>query len=85
MIKLHSNDSRLHVKKAISWALREIGKISYTFREKAAFTAYELCENADKNRKWIGKESLKELEKLVSIDERRRLISSDTKMGKQRQ
>ena len=83
-IKLHSNDSRLHVKKAISWALREIGKMNHNSHEKAILVAYDLCESAEKHRNWVGKTALKELRELISIDERERLISSHTKMGKQR-
>ncbi|MCG8569987.1 MAG: DNA alkylation repair protein [Spirochaetes bacterium] len=82
LIKLHSDDSRIHVKKAISWALREIGKMNHHSHDKAILTAYDLCENTDKNRNWVGKTSLKELNELVSINERKRLISSKTKMGK---
>jgi 3-methyladenine DNA glycosylase AlkD len=83
LIKLYSDDSRIHVKKAISWALREIGKMNHSSHEKAIVTAYDLCESTDKNRNWIGKTSLKELSELIAIDERKRLISVNTKMGKQ--
>ncbi|MGD9157422.1 MAG: DNA alkylation repair protein [Desulfobacteraceae bacterium] len=82
LIKLYSNDSRLHVKKAISWALREIGKMNHNSHEQAILLACDLCERTNKNENWVGRTSLKELSKLVSINERKRLISSDTKMGK---
>ena len=82
LIKQHSADSRMHVKKAISWALREIGKMNHTTHEKAILTAYDLCEQSDKNKNWVGKTAQKELSELVSISERKRLISSKTKMGK---
>ena len=82
LIKLYSDDSRIHVKKAISWTLREIGKMNHHSHERAILTAHDLCENTDKNRNWVGKTSLKELSELVSINERKRLISSKTKMGK---
>lgn len=32
---------------------------------------------------WIGKDALKELENLVSVEGRGRLISSNSKMGKE--
>lgn len=83
LIKLYSDDSRLHVKKAISWALKEIGKMNHNSNEKAILVAYDLCASTDKNRSWVGKTSLKELSRLVSIKERERLISTNTKMGKQ--
>lgn len=79
----HSNDEREHVKKAVSWALREIGKRDYNYQEKAILLAYELKENGSKSQLWIAKDALKELEKLVKVEERGRLISSDSKMGKE--
>ena len=82
LIKNHSDDSRMHVKKAMSWALREIGKMNHASHEKALLTAHDFCDDSNKNRNWIGKTSLKELNQLVSINERQRLISSKTKMGK---
>lgn len=82
IIKHHSDDNRMHVKKAISWALREIGKKDHDFQEKAMMIAYELCASSNKNKIWIGKNALKELETLVSVKERGRLISSNSKMGR---
>ncbi|WP_270566846.1 DNA alkylation repair protein [Clostridium beijerinckii] len=81
LISEHSNDEREHVKKAISWALREIGKISYNYQEKAILLAYELMEKGNKPQIWIAKEALKELEKLIKVEGRGRLISSDSKMA----
>jgi 3-methyladenine DNA glycosylase AlkD len=83
MIQQYSSDDRLHVKKAISWALREIGKRDFECLEKAILVAYELKESKDKNRVWIGKDAIKELETLVDVDGRSRLISSKSKMGKE--
>lgn len=45
--------------------------------------AHELIENGDKAQKWIGKDALKELEKLVKAKGRSRLIASDSKVGKE--
>lgn len=83
LVRLYSDDSRLHVKKAISWALREIGKMNYKSQEKAILLAHELCESDDRSKRWVGNTSLKELSELISISERERLISANTKMGKQ--
>lgn len=82
IIEINSNESRIHVKKSITWALKEIGKKDYIFHERAINTAYNLCESPEKHKQWIGKNALKELEKLTSIKERKRLISKDSKMGK---
>jgi len=83
MIKENSNDDRPYVKKAISWALREIGKRNFECQEKAILLAHELKESSssDQNMIWIGKNALKELETLVSVKERGRLLTSKSKMG----
>ncbi len=78
----YSNDKREHVKKAVSWALREIGKRDFNYQEKAILLAHELKENGSKSQIWIAKDALKELEKLVKVEGRGRLISSDSQMGK---
>jgi 3-methyladenine DNA glycosylase AlkD len=83
LISEYSNDEREHVKKAVSWALREIGKRDYNYQEKAILLAYELKENGSKSQIWIAKDVLKELENLVKAEGRGRLISSNSKMGKE--
>lgn len=75
-------DDRNYVKKAVSWALREIGKSGYEAHERALILANELCESKNTSERWVGRNALKELERLVAVPERRRLISSDSKMGR---
>lgn len=82
LISEYSNDEREHVKKAVSWALREIGKRDFNYQEKAILLAHELKENGSKSQIWVAKDALKELEKLVKVEGRGRLISSDSRMGK---
>lgn len=82
MIKSYSDDGRIHVKKAISWALREIGKKNYNCQEKAIILTYELCQSSSKNIVWVGKNALKELETLVSVEERGRLLTANSKTGR---
>lgn len=83
IIQTSSDDDREHVKKAVSWALREIGKKDFNYNEKAILLACELMECGTKAQSWIGKNALKELETLVKAEERGRLITSKSKMGKQ--
>lgn len=83
LISEHSNDEREHVKKAVSWALREIGKRDFNYQEKAILLAHELKGNGSKSQIWIAKDVLKELENLVKVEGRGRLISSNSKMGKE--
>lgn len=81
IIQEYSDSEHEHVKKAISWALREIGKRDFKYNEKAILLAYEMKESGNKNKMWIAKDALKELETLVKVEGRGRLISSNTKMG----
>ena len=84
IIHEYSNDEREHVKKAISWALREIGKKDFNYQEKAIVLAHDLIETGSREQIWIGKDALKELETLVKVEGRGRLISSKSKMGKEK-
>lgn len=82
LISLYSDDEREHVKKSVSWALREIGKWDFAYNEKALLLAHEFAESGSRAQKWIGRDALKELETLVKAEGRRRLISSNSQMGK---
>lgn len=82
LIREHSQDGNEHVKKAASWALREIGKKDFNYCEKALLVAYDLKENGNRTQVWIAKDAVKELENLVKTDGRSRLISAGTKMGR---
>lgn len=83
LISEHSADEREHVKKAVSWALREIGKKDFNYNEKALLLAYDLAENGNKAQKWIARDVIKEIGNVVQVKGRGRLISADTKMGKE--
>lgn len=82
LIADYSADEREHVKKAVSWALREIGKIDFCWQERAVNLAHELMDSQDKARRWIGRDALKEIENLVKAEGRRRLISAGSQMGR---
>lgn len=56
-----SNDDRNYVKKAVNWALRNIGKRNSNLNKKAINAAEELIKSENKTAKWIGKNALKEL------------------------
>ncbi|MBQ9991222.1 MAG: DNA alkylation repair protein [Lachnospiraceae bacterium] len=83
-LKLIRDDSDIaheHVKKAVSWALREIGKRDFDYNEKALLVAHELLDSGNKTQIWIAKDAIKELESLVKVEGRTRLISTKTQMG----
>ena len=70
LIRECSNHPHEHVKKAVSWALREIGKIDYCNNEKALILAKELKENGNKTQLWIAKDALKEIENHEMMNEK---------------
>ena len=77
-------DHNNHIKKAVSWALREIGKTDFEYAEKVLLTAYDLLASGNKVQIWIAKDVIKELETVVKVKERKRLITSNSKMGRER-
>ena len=56
-----ANDDRNFVRKAVNWALRQIGKRNSRLRAKAMKVAEELSESDSKSARWIGKDALREL------------------------
>jgi len=63
IIKRAANDERLYVKKAVNWALRNIGKRNIDLNEMAIDVANEILKFESKSAKWIAKDALKELQK----------------------
>lgn len=82
LIYEYSYDEHEHIRKGISYALKEIGKKNYTYHEKAIVLAYEMLESSSKAQVWIAKDVIKELENMVRAKGRTRLISAHSKMGK---
>ncbi len=83
LIMRYADDEREHVKKAASSALKEIGKKDFHYNEKALLLAHEWTERGNKAQRWIGKDALRELETMVKAEGRGRLISANTRMGKE--
>ncbi len=63
IIKREANDDRLYVKKAVNWALRNIGKRNTDLNRKAIEVANDLLNFESKSAKWIAKNALTELQK----------------------
>ena len=61
LIKREALDERNFVKKAVNWALRQIGKRNELLREKAICLAEEIALIDSKSAKWIAKDALREL------------------------
>lgn len=74
-------DDRIYVKKAVSWALREIGKINKDNQLRAIDLANQLIR--ERKGVWVGKHALKELNSLIKVEARSRLLSKYSKMANQ--
>ncbi|RUM26817.1 DNA alkylation repair protein [Rhizobium vallis] len=61
LIEAHSGDSRNFVRKAVNWALRNVGKRSRTCHAPALALAKSMAESPDKTARWIGKDAVREL------------------------
>ena len=56
-----SNDDRNYVKKAVNWALRNIGKRNKILNKKAIETAKNILEIDSKTARWIANDAIREL------------------------
>ena len=61
LIEAQAGDPRNYVKKAVNWALRQIGKRSAWLHPKALAMAERLAASDDKARRWIGRDAAREL------------------------
>ncbi|APO75062.1 DNA alkylation repair protein [Rhizobium etli 8C-3] len=61
LIESHSADPRNFVRKAVNWALRNIGKRSRYCHAPALALAERLAVHPDKIARWIGKDAVREL------------------------
>ncbi len=61
LIERHATDSRNFVKKAVNWALRQIGKRSLALHGPALALAEKLAASEDRSARWIGRDAAKEL------------------------
>ncbi|MER8372393.1 DNA alkylation repair protein [Mesorhizobium sp. M1406] len=68
LIKAHASDPRNFVRKAVNWALRQIGKRSVSLHAPALAVARKLAMSTDKTARWIGKDAVKELSDARTIE-----------------
>jgi 3-methyladenine DNA glycosylase AlkD len=61
IIKRHSIDERNYVKKAVNWALRNIGKRNLELNKKTIKLSDDILKIESKTAKWIARDALKEL------------------------
>ena len=61
LIERHATDPRNFVKKAVNWALRQIGKRSIALHADALALAEKLAASSDRAARWIGKDAVRDL------------------------
>lgn len=61
-IEAEAHDDRQYVKKAVNWALRNIGKRNKDLNNKAIMAAEEIKKQGTKPAIWIANDALKELQ-----------------------
>ena len=61
LIKKHSIDNRNYVKKAVNWALRNIGKRNLVLNKQMIKLSEEILKIDSKSAKWIAMNALREL------------------------
>ena len=61
LIKKYSTDDRNFVRKAVNWALRQIGKRSKMLNRQAILLSRQLEKLDSKSARWIAKDALREL------------------------
>lgn len=78
LIQRGSEDERNFVKKAVNWALRQIGKRNNALNKKAIATAKKIQRMNSKSARWIASDALREL---TSESVQKRLNRSVVKGG----
>ncbi len=63
-IKRGSTDERNFVKKAVNWALRQVGKRNERLRRKALRLAYQIKKTSSRSARWVASDAIRELEKI---------------------
>ncbi len=61
LIREYSADGRNFVRKAVNWALRQIGKRSHYLHSQAIALGTELAASGNKSARWVGRDALREL------------------------
>jgi 3-methyladenine DNA glycosylase AlkD len=62
VIKRESKDERNFVRKAVNWALRQIGKRNRNLQKQALKAAKEIMKIDSKSARWIASDAIRELE-----------------------
>jgi len=72
LVVKYSEDERHYVKKAVNWALRQIGKRNASLRAAAITIAEQLRDRPSASARWIGSDALREFRRGRSAVAKRR-------------
>lgn len=67
LLKRYSTDEKNFVKKAVNWAIRQIGKRNLRLQKKAVALSKEIQNIPSKSAKWIASDALRELQNSKTI------------------
>ncbi|MBU1197768.1 DNA alkylation repair protein [Candidatus Micrarchaeota archaeon] len=76
VIVRESSDERVYVKKAVNWALRQLGKRNRFLNKKSIALAKRIRKQDSKAARWIANDALRELESRAVQKRLARLASS---------
>ncbi len=77
LIEAHATDARNFVRKAVNWALRQIGKRSTELHAPALALAHKVAASPDKTARWIGKDAVRELTDAKTLERLAKKATSD--------
>ena len=83
VIEHESTDERNYVKKAVNWALRQIGKRSVVLNRAAIESAKRIQRIDSKSARWIASDALRELTS-EPVQERLRMRQSQMSVGERK-
>lgn len=72
LVERRAGDPRNFVRKAVNWALRQIGKRSVALHVSALALARKLAASGDRTERWIGRDAAKELSDARTLERLRR-------------
>ncbi|WP_316848084.1 DNA alkylation repair protein [Pedobacter psychrodurus] len=70
IIEREAYDSRNFVKKAINWALRQIGKRNFSLHQHVIDTANNILAQSNKKANWVALDALRELKSSAVLSKR---------------
>ena len=85
IILKHAGDNRNFVRKAVNWALRQIGKRNQVLYDAALQFSKELMLSENKNAKWIASDAYRELMGQTAINRMKRSQENADKRNKIKQ